>query len=405
MSLDVTDDNNPSPEMQVARLEMILKISRSLNSTLDLDTLLQSLMDVAIELTDAEAASILLLDKKTGELYFEAATRNISTMERIPVPLEGSIAGWIVQNAEALVIDNVEQDTRHFAGVDQRINFTTNNILGVPLKIKQRPIGVLEVVNKHHNTSFSRDDISILNILSDQAAVAIENARLFRQSDELANVVHELRSPMASIIGYSELILMKNDMAPEQLRNGLESIHKEANRLSQMINDFLDLSRLETGRTRLEREPVDLLELTEEVIKQLYPQANEKEIVISLNITDDIPQFIGDINRLKQVTLNILDNAVKYNRQKGKIDVVLSATQIRVQLAIHNTGEGIPRDDLDFVFDKFYRVPNSEHGVRGTGLGLPIAKKIIEAHGGDIWVESEVGVGTTFTFSLPVNDA
>ncbi len=120
MSLDVADGHNPSPEMQVARLEMILEISRSLNSTLDLDTLLQSLMNVATQLTDAEAASILLLDKKTGELYFEAATENKALMERIPVPLEGSIAGWIVQNAEALVIDNVEQDDRHFAGVDQR---------------------------------------------------------------------------------------------------------------------------------------------------------------------------------------------------------------------------------------------------------------------------------------------
>ena len=130
-------------------------------------------------------------------------------MGRVPVPLDGSIAGWIVQNREALVIDNAQQDTRHFGGIDKRLNFTTQNILGVPLNAKHKTIGVLEVVNKHHNAEFSKDDIKILNILADQAAVAIENVRLFSQSDELANVVNELRSPMASIIGYSEPLLMK----------------------------------------------------------------------------------------------------------------------------------------------------------------------------------------------------
>ncbi len=395
-------NDSQSPEMQVARLEMILEVSRSLNSTLDLDTLLQSIMEVASQLTDSEAASILLLDKKTGELYFEAATGIKETeFDRIPVPLEGSIAGWIAQNGEALVIDNAQQDDRHFGGVDKYTNFITQNILGVPLTAKQETIGVLEVVNKHHDTSYTKDDINILNILADQAAVAIENARLFRQSDEIANVVHELRSPMASIIGYSELMLMKSNMPPEQLRSGLESINREAIRLSQMINDFLDLARLETGRARLEKESVNLHELTEEVVEQLYPQVHEKSITISLNVIDDIPNFQGDCNRLKQVILNLVDNAIKYNRQGGKVDVTLACNKVRVQLSVRNTGAGIAPDELDLVFDKFYRVQNDEQDVRGTGLGLPIAKKIIEAHRGDIWVESELGIGSNFAFSLP----
>ncbi len=399
---NVGGSRNQNLEMQIARLEMILDISRSLNSTLDLDALLQSIMEVATQLTNAEAASILLVEKKSGELYFEAATANQAAMERIQVPMEGSIAGWIVQNGEALVIDNAQQDYRHFAGVDQQTNFVTQNILGVPLTAKQKTIGVLEVVNKHGKSGFSRDDINILNILADQAAVAIENARLFHQSDELANVVHELRSPMVSIIGYSELMLMQPNMSPEQLRTVLESINKEANRLSQMINDFLDLTRLETGRTRMASDPVDLSRLVQEVVDQLYPQAVKNEVKVSLQVGTDIPELKGDNNRLKQVILNLVDNAIKYNWQDGEVKVELSCNEVRVQLSVYNTGQGIGRDDLELVFDKFYRIQVEENEVRGTGLGLPIAKQIIEAHGGDIWVESEVGVSSTFTFSLPL---
>lgn len=385
---------------------MILEVSRSLNSTLDLDTLLESIMEVATELTDTEAASILLLDKKTGELYFEAASGNqLAEIGRIPVPLEGSIAGWIVKHSEALVIDNAQQDERHFGDVDKRLDFTTKNILGVPLRAKQNTIGVLEVVNKHHKASFTKDDINILNILADQAAVAIENARLFRQSDELANVVHELRSPMASIIGYSELMLMKPDMNPQQVRNNLNSIKREATRLSQMINDFLDLTRLETGRIHMEKEPVNLQALTEEVIEQLYPQSKDKDIAVNFRINGKIPEVDGDWNRLKQVVWNLLDNAIKYNRQGGTVDVSLACNNVRTLFSVRNTGNGIPSDELEFVFEKFYRVLEENTGVQGTGLGLPIAKKVIEAHNGDIWVESEVGQSTTFTFSLPLKAA
>ncbi len=371
---------------------------------LDLDTLLQSIMEVAIQLTDTEAASVLLLDKKTGELYFEAATGDRgSEIERIPVPLEGSIAGWIAQNGEVLVIDNAQEDDRHFGGVDKRTNFVTRNILGVPLKVKEKIIGVLEVVNKRYNVGFTGDDIDILDTLAAQAAVAVENARLFRQSDELANVVHELRSPMVSIVGYSQLMLMKPDMPPQQIRSGLESINREASRLAQMVNDFLDLSRMETGRIHMEKEEVKLQALAEEAIEQLYPQANAKEITLSLNVSGRIPLLQGDNNRLKQVILNLVDNAIKYNWPGGSVDVMLSCNTVRALLFVRNTGPGIAPDDLDLVFDKFYRGEASEYDVQGTGLGLAIAKKIVEAHGGDIWVESEVGVGCNFTFSLPLN--
>ncbi|MCP4607113.1 MAG: GAF domain-containing sensor histidine kinase, partial [Planctomycetes bacterium] len=307
---EATYNVEQSTDVQVARLEMMLEISRALNSTLDLYTLLQSIAKVATELTDTEAASILLLDKKTGELYFEAATgEKQAEIERVAVPLEGSIAGWIAQNSEPLVIDDIEVDGRHYGGVDKRVKFKTRSILGVPLKFKQETIGVLEVLNKHHDTGFTGDDVYTLNTLASQAAIAIENARLFAQSDQLADMIHELRSPLASVIGFSQLMLIKPNLTPQDIRRGLTNIHREATRLSQMINDFLDLTQLETGRSRMEKAEVNLQMLVREVMDSFYPQTLEQDITLTLNIENDIPVITGDADRLNQVMINLVDNA------------------------------------------------------------------------------------------------
>lgn len=398
---EIKDTISPSTQDRVARLEMMLEVSRALNSTLDLGVLLQSITEVATELTNTEAASILLLDKKTGELYFEAATgEKQAEIERIAVPLEGSIAGWIAQNGEPLVIDDIQADTRHYNEVDKSLSFQTRSILGVPLKVKRETIGVLEVINKRHDTGFTDDDIYTLNTLASQAAIAIENARLFEQSDQLADMIHELRSPITSVIGFSQLMLVKPNLSKQELRKGLESINREATRLAQMINDFLDLTQLETGRTRMEVTNVNLQTLAKEVVELFYPQASDQDIHLSLHVENEVPEVKGDANRLKQVLLNLVDNAIKYTPNGGKVSINLSCNDVRVQVSVRDTGKGIASDDLELVFDKFYRVDEDENKIRGSGLGLSIAKKIIEAHGGDIWVESEVGAGSNFTFSL-----
>lgn len=399
---DIKDTITQPINDRVARLEMMLEVSRALNSTLDLGVLLQSIIEVAKELTDTEAASILLLDKRTGELYFEASTSDKQAeIERIAVPLDGSVAGWIVRNAETLVIDNTQADARHYNEVDKLLSFQTHSILGVPLKVKQETIGVLEVINKCDQANFTEEDVYTLNTLSSQAAIAIENARLFEQSDQLADVIHEFRSPITSVIGFSQLMLMKPDMSQADLQKGLESINREATRLSQMINDFLDLTQLETGRTRMELTNVNLQMVAEEVVDMFHPQALEQDIKLSLAIRNSIPEIRGDGDRLKQVMVNLVDNAIKYTMRGGMVNLALSCNDVRVQISVTDSGPGIPPDELELVFDKFYRVPlDDEDYIVGSGLGLPIAKRIVEAHGGDIWVESEVGKGSSFSFSL-----
>jgi signal transduction histidine kinase len=402
---EITYNAAQSTDVQVARLEMMLEISRALNSTLDLDVLLQSITEVATELTDTEAASILLLDRKTGELYFEATSgEKRAVIERIVVPLEGSIAGWIARNGEPLVIDDIQRDGRHYGEIDKILEFKTRSILGVPLKFKQEIIGVVEVLNKRHDASFSGDDVYILNTLASQAAIAIENARLFAQSDQLADMIHELRTPISSVIGFIQLMLLKPKITLDEVRDGLENIYRESSRLSQMINDFLDLSQLETGRTRLEKTRVNLHALLQEVVELFYPQAQDQNITLTLDIEHNLPEIMSDANRLKQVLVNLVDNAIKYSKSGGLVTIMVSFNEVRVQISVRDTGLGIAQNELEAVFDKFYRVPSHESTARGSGLGLPIAKKIIEAHKGDIWVESEVGTGSTFTFSLPLDE-
>lgn len=398
------DDNHGQPlEVQVARLEMMLEVSRALNSTLDLDVLLQSIIKVAIQLTDTEAASILLLDEKKDELHFQAvAGEKQGQLETISVPLDGSIAGWIIKSGEPIVIYNLREDERHYSEIDRLTDFETRSILGVPLTIKDRIIGVIEVLNKREDTDFTGGDIQTLTTLATQAAIAIENARLFKQNDQLVNVFHELSSPMASIIGHSQLMLSTPDIDNDDMRSGLESINREATRLSHIVNDFLDLAKIETGRVSMNKSPVDFETLIREVINLFYPQSIEKEITLSLDTVAKLPPISADRDRLKQALISLIDNAIKYNRRHGDITIRLSCNEVRAQISIQDTGRGILPHDLELIFDKFYRVQNDMDEFNGAGLGLALAKKIVEAHQGDIWVESEMGVGSIFTFSLPL---
>jgi signal transduction histidine kinase len=397
------DSHTLSPEVQVARLEMVLELSRTLHATLDLNTLLKSVVEAASELTDSETACILLLDQKTGQLYLEATTgKQLVETERVIIPVEDSLAGWIIQNGESLVVDNIFGDGSRLNEVDSLSRFEVRAILGAPLKLTDKSIGVLEVFNKRLDASFTSDDIHMLTTLAAQAAVAIENARLFEQSDAVARVVHELRSPVTSILDFSRLMLASPEIDVEDLRLGLESVNQEAMRLAQMVNNFLDLTRLESGRIGLEKQTLDLGSLAQEVIDQFFPQALERNITLSLKTPDDFPEIKGDVSRLRQAMTSLIDNAIKYNREGGLVEITLSYGHVRVQVSVRDTGLGIAPADLELIFNKFYRVKQEADKPSGAGLGLSMARQLIQAHGGDIWVESQVGVGSCFTFSLPI---
>jgi two-component system phosphate regulon sensor histidine kinase PhoR len=245
------------------------------------------------------------------------------------------------------------------------------------------------------------EDQAVLYTLGAQAAVAIENARLFQQSDLIAELIHELRTPLSSI-GTAAHLLLKPEITEEQRSHMVEIIQNETFRLSEMASSYLDLARLESGRAQFNPEPFDFIALLDECVLVMRTKATEKGLSLEVVVPDSLPQLKADRNKIKQVILNLLSNAIKYNRPSGSILVTISTGEDELCIAVRDSGMGIPPDSLSHMFEKFYRAPGSEHLAPGTGLGLSICKFIIEAHRGHIDVESQAGSGTTFTVHLPM---
>ena len=389
---------------RIAWLERVIEISRSLSSTLSLRPLLDRIIKAGQELTETEACSIMLVDRNSGQLYFEAAT-NLSGVRSIVVPMEGSVAGWVAQHGEPLVVPDAQGDPRfNFSRkADAQSTFTTRSILAVPLIARGNVIGVLEAINKEDGVEFTDEDIELLTVLGDQAAVAVQNALLFQQSDLVAEIVHEMRTPLTSIIAYADLI-QRPQSTPDQCGQFAGIIQSEAERINGITKNFLDLARLESGRASLARDPIYMGTVIHMAVNVLQPQADAKGIKLSVDVPRHLPTITGDAQRLHQALLNLLSNAVKYCRSGDTVTVSARGEGDHLAVSVADNGPGIPAEALPNLFERFYRVPGAESRAVGTGLGLSITKQIVEVHGGEIYATSEEGGGATFTFTLPVEN-
>jgi signal transduction histidine kinase len=378
----------------------LIEISRDLASTLDLDTLLDDIVRAAADITQAEAASIMLYDDTARQLYFQVAT-NIDepTMRGLIVPLDKSFAGWIVTNRKSLRIDDAHQDERYFSEIEQTIDFATKSLLGIPLVTKNKVVGVLEVVNKKRGR-FTDPDESMLTVLGAQAAVAIENARLFQQSDLIAQFVHELRTPLASL-STATYLLLRPEMSREQRDQIVNNIHNETLRLNSLASSFLDLARLESGRVQFRKTRFSMADLIYECVDVMASKAQEMDVQVRVEVPGDMPLMEADRDKIKQVLLNLLSNAIKYNRPNGSLIITAAFDDTEQSITVQDTGLGIPEESIPYLFEKFYRVREHEGKIAGTGLGLSISKQIIQGHNGRIEVKSKMGVGTSFTIYLP----
>jgi signal transduction histidine kinase len=381
--------------------QRLVELSRDLASTLDQETLLNRIVRAAADLCSCEAASILLYDEANHQLYFESAT-NLETplMRGLTVPVENSIAGWIVTHKQPVIIHDAQHDPRHFGQIGYETHIQTNSLLGVPLITKDKVVGVLEAINKHSG-QFTQDDQEFLLALGYQAAIAIVNARLFQQSDLVSELVHELRTPLTSLMAAAHL-LTRPELGESQRSAILQTIQSEINRLSDMATLFLDLSRIESGRIQYHIGKVDVRQILEDCARVVDGKSQEKSQKLLLRIPEQPMYTLGDSDKLKQIFLNLLSNAIKYTPTGGKITLAMKYLNEEITVSVSDTGTGIPEDSLPFIFEKFYRVPGMEQPVQGTGLGLFICKRIVEAHQGRIEVRSQPGEGTEFIVYLPL---
>lgn len=408
-----------TPQLDESRhKDRLLEVSRVLSSTLELRPLLQSIIDVACELTDSQAASILLYDAEAKELRFEAAPGDQhKRLKDLSVPLDTSAAGWIFQNAMPLVIHNAENDSRVYRKVDEELGFRTSSLLGVPLLVEKEPIGVIEAVNKRGGERFSEDDLAVLETLAAQAGIAIANARLLGQlkeantelkrldsmkSDFIAIASHELRTPLGLILGHATFL---KDFVPDEYKEQMEVIVRSALRLKEIIEDMSTIAHQEQGTAKVRKHQFSMAELIVEVVERFGAEAERK----GLNLSSDIPEghdlnVEGDRDKLDLALTNIVRNAVNFTDEGGQIGVKAEESGGYVQVFVVDTGIGIPEDEIERVFERFYQVESHltrKHG--GMGLGLSIAKAMVEMHNGQIWCESREDVGSLFSFMLPAS--
>lgn len=403
-------------EGQQQQLLRLVELSVTLNSTLNLETLLQVITGTATELLDCDGASILLYDEKNPRLYFAAATgSDPAKLAEIPVPMEGSLAGTIFRTNRPLILNNAEEDPRHFSLVSDHVKFKVKTLLGVPMPIKDRTVGVLEAINKRNGVFDERDSI-ILSVTAAHAAIAINNARLLRttqlalekvrESNELKSnflslASHELRTPLGIIIGYSTFL--KED-AKGELSEHATQVLNAAGQMRSILDEMNNLAMLKSDEMKLKPQKIimqDVLVYACEGIKEIASARDQK-------LTYAFPEepFTVDVDLDKTALAfgNILNNAIRFSPPGSTITVGAVKHKNQVLAWVQDQGIGIPVDKLEKIFEEFYQIepPNTRH-YGGLGIGLTIAKGLIEAQGGRIWAESEgSGSGATFKVLLPL---
>jgi signal transduction histidine kinase len=407
-----------SYQRQIDVLNRLVKISLVMNSTFTLEPLLQFIIESAAEITCAQSASILLVDDNIHALRFAAAKDpDPDRLAGIVVPVEDSIAGAILIEDRAIITDDVSRDPRHYREVDRRTSFHTHSLLGVPLRIKNKRIGVLEVLNKYQGR-FNDDDVQHITILASQAAVAIENAQLvaaLREAyDDLARLdqlksnfisiaSHELKTPLGVILGYATFL--KEDSQGESGEHA-QMVLDSAQHLRNLIEGMTNLTYvdLDTSEFSVTMTPVaDILDFALADCRRL---AEAKRQMVAVEGPAVPVEVMVDPQKAAMALTNVLNNAVKFTPAEGTIAVCVTAHERKseVWIRVSDNGVGIADDQLGRVFDQFYQVEDPmtrQHD--GLGLGLAIARSLLERQNGRIWAESAgLGHGTTFTLALPL---
>ncbi len=497
-------------QARVNELESLIRLGRSITSSLDLDEVLRMIVDACVEVTGSEEGSLLLVEEATGDLYMRASRNfNNDFVSTFRLPIQDSLAGTVLRTGEPVILD---EDT------PQKIktSYLVHSLVYVPLKLRHHVIGILGIDNRHNRVSFKQKDVLLLSTMAEYAVIAIENARLFSEmvneknkldtiigeiedgvvvidqeqrivlmnqkaqqalgiekkvtsglllnsllapqelldliqgenshlsqqieiedskenifsaqltpipavglaitlhditslkkldrikSDFVNTVSHDLRSPLTAILGYVELI-ERTGQINELQKEFIRRVQTSVQNITTLVEDLLNLGKIEAGfDTR--KELTDLEAIIRTSVDNLYSRMKLRNQKVNLKINGRIPEVYINPIQIRQLLDNLLSNASKYSTEGSSIVVETQLEQNQIIIRVSDEGIGIPQVDIPFIFDKFYRSGNVDPEVSGSGLGLAIVKSIVDNHQGRIWVESNVGKGTTFTIVLPVTE-
>jgi len=408
----------------VEELKALGEVSQAVGSSLDLQTVLTTIVDRAVQLSGTNGGIIYEYNEITQEFEFRASHGVDSELfealrfgARIHLG-EGALGRAAATRAPVQVPDLQDGQSLVISRVRPMLAQSGyRSLLAVPLLIEQQIVGGL-VVWRQQSGGFPTDIVNLLQTFATQSVLAIHNARLFREIEDkghqlaiasqhksqfLANMSHELRTPLNAILGYTELIM--DDIygeVPEKIHDILERVQKSGQHLLGLINAVLDLSKIEAGQLALSIGDYSIKEVVYTAMTSVESLAAEKQLTLSLELSPDLPTGKGDERRIAQVLLNLLGNAITFT-ETGEVKVRVTEADDTFLIAVSDTGQGISEADREMIFEEFQQADSSSTKQKaGTGLGLAIAKRIIEMHGGRIWVESSLGKGSTFRFTLPV---
>ncbi|MEO6814411.1 MAG: GAF domain-containing protein, partial [Ginsengibacter sp.] len=421
-------------KQRASELTTVNNISKALASQLNPNELIQFVGDQLRDLFNANIVYLALLNKKTKIIHFPYQFGDDMT----PMKLGEGLTSTIILKGEPLLINKDVEELRTQLGVT-RIGIPAASYMGVPIPVGDENIGVLSVQSTEQENRFNESDQRLLITIASSVGVALRNAQLFEDVEQakmeaekaskvaekaneaksafLSTVSHELRTPLTSVLGFAKIISKrlsdkifpivdqtdpKTGKTVNQIKENLQVVISEGERLTHLINDVLDLAKIEAGKMEWSQENVSLAEVAERAIAATTSLFEQKEIKLVKKIDPNVPDIIGDADKLIQVVINLFSNAVKFT-ENGNVTCTVSQKDNEVMVSISDTGIGIAPEDYGAVFEQFKQVGGDTltDKPKGTGLGLPICKEIVEHQGGRIWVESKVGKGSTFSFSLP----